>query len=132
MRYGGAAPAQAEEVVQAMALEPLIHVNDLAQHLEIPSQGTLSLTLYQDAWIKVVLFGFAAGQELSEHTASVPAILHQIRGQARWRLGDRPVAAGPGTWVHMPAHLPHAIAADTPSVMLLTLVLSAKTAEATP
>jgi quercetin dioxygenase-like cupin family protein len=102
------------------------HVTDLASKIEIPKEGTLSVTLHQDEHLKVVLFGFAAGQELSEHTASVPAIIQQIQGEAQWRLGAQTISAVPGTWVHMPAHLPHAITAQTPTIMLLTMIRAAK------
>ena len=105
---------------------PFTHVADLAARIEVPADGTLSVTLHQDDEVKVVLFGFAAGQELSEHTASVPAILHQIKGEARWRLGEQTIDAQPGTWVHLAARVPHAIAAQTPTIMLLTLLRSAK------
>jgi quercetin dioxygenase-like cupin family protein len=95
---------------------------DLAAEVAVPEDGTISRTLYQDAGLKVVLFGFAAGQELSEHTAAVPAVLHVVQGEARVTLGAEVVAAHPGTWVHMPAHLPHSISATTPVVMLLLLL----------
>jgi len=84
------------------------------------------MTLHQSHSVKVVLFAFAAGQELSEHTASMPAIMHQLSGEARWRLGEEQTEARPGSWVHMPAHLPHTVTAKTPCVMLLTLITAAK------
>jgi quercetin dioxygenase-like cupin family protein len=101
-------------------------VPNLLEKISPPLEGTLSLTLHQTESVKVVLFGFAAGQELSEHTASMPAIMHQLSGEAQWRLGDEQTEAGPGTWVHMPAHLPHTVTAKTPCVMLLTLITAAK------
>lgn len=103
-------------------------IEDLLSRMQPPAEGTLSLTLQQTAEAKVVLFGFAAGQELSEHTASVPAVMHQLAGEARWRVGDRDVEAKPGAWVSMPPHLPHAIAAVTPCVMLLTMMTGASSA----
>ena len=106
-------------------------VADLARQLEVPANGTLSVTLHQDEHVKVVLFGFAQDQELSEHTASVPAIIQQISGRARWRLGGEEVDAEPGAWVHMPANLPHAIVAQTPCIMLLTMIRAAKSTTAT-
>jgi quercetin dioxygenase-like cupin family protein len=109
---------------------PLTHVADLARHLEIPANGTLSVTLHQDEHVKVVLFGFAQGQELSEHAASVPAILQQISGRAQWRLGGQEVAVEAGAWAHMPANLPHAIVAQTPCIMLLTMIRGAKSSPA--
>ena len=49
---------------------------DLAKEVQPPDQGILSRTLYNDDHFKAVLFGFAQGEELSEHTASMPADLH--------------------------------------------------------
>lgn len=89
---------------------------------EIPADSIVSRTLYSDEQVKVVLFGFAAGQELSEHTASTPAIIHVLQGEATLTLGGDTRVAGPGTWVHMPARLPHAVVARTPVMMLLLLL----------
>lgn len=97
-------------------------IADLARHLTIQPASTVSSTIYGDAGTKVVLFGFAAGQELSEHTATMPAVLHFISGTATVTLGDTTIEAGPNTWVHMAAHLPHSIVAHTDIVMLLTLL----------
>ncbi len=99
---------------------------NLLEKIQPPTDGTLSVTIHQTESVKVVLFAFAAGQELSEHTASMPAIMHQLSGQAHWRLGDTITEAGPGTWIHMPAHQPHTVTAKTPCVMLLTLITAAK------
>jgi quercetin dioxygenase-like cupin family protein len=71
-----------------------------------------------------VLFGFAAGQELSEHTASTPAIMHFLKGEADVALGQDKVAASAGTWIHMTARLPHSLLAKTPTTMLLMLLKS--------
>ena len=99
------------------------YLTDLnAQLPAIAPDSIVSRTLYGDEQVKAVLFGFAAGQELSEHTASTPAIIHILQGQATLTLGDKTQAAGAGTWVHMPARLPHALLAQTPVVMLLLLL----------
>jgi quercetin dioxygenase-like cupin family protein len=89
---------------------------------DIPADGILSRTIYNDDHVKVVLFGFGAGQELSEHTASMPAILQIVQGEAQLGLGDDTVEAGAGAWVHMPAQLRHSVRAKTPLVMLLLLL----------
>ncbi len=69
--------------------------------------------------LKAVVFGFAQGEELSELTASMPAVLHFLQGEAKLTLGDDAVEAKAGTWVHMPTGLRHSIQARTPVVMLL-------------
>jgi quercetin dioxygenase-like cupin family protein len=98
------------------------HFSDLAQEVQPPDKGILSRTLYSDDRLKVVLFGFAQGEELSEHTASMPAVLHFLQGEAKLTLGDDTVEARPATWVHMPKGLRHSIQAKTPVVMLLLLL----------
>lgn len=95
---------------------------DLANEVTPPEDGTLSRTLHNDDNTKVVLFGFGAGEELSEHTASMPAIIQIIKGEASLTVGDESVAAKPGTWIHMAAKTPHSVKAKTPVVMLLTLL----------
>jgi quercetin dioxygenase-like cupin family protein len=102
---------------------------DIPAQLETPVDGTLSRTLLNDDRAKVVLFGFSADQELSEHTSSTPAILQFFSGSARVTLGKDAVLAQAGTWIHMPARLPHSIHTETPVVMLLTLLKPAAAAE---
>lgn len=87
-----------------------------------PPDSILSRTIYQDETIKTILFGFQPGQELSEHTASVPAILQFIKGEAQVVLGDEQQIAREGTWVHLPAKLSHSIHAKQETLMLLTLI----------
>ncbi|MBN1966995.1 MAG: cupin domain-containing protein [Anaerolineae bacterium] len=88
----------------------------------VPDDGILSRTLYDDDQVRVIFFGFAVGEELSEHTASMPAMLHFWQGEAALTLGEDHHDAQPGTWAHMPAHLPHSIRAITPTVMILYLL----------
>jgi quercetin dioxygenase-like cupin family protein len=97
-------------------------VIELAKAVSPPVDGIISRTIYQDDRVKAVLFGFGALQELSEHTASKPAIMHFLSGEADVTLGGKPLAAVPGTWVHMAAGLAHSIVAKTPVVMLLLLL----------
>jgi quercetin dioxygenase-like cupin family protein len=98
------------------------HISDLAKEAQPPDKGILSRTLYNDDRLKAVLFGFAQGEELSEHTASMLAVLHFLQGEGRLTLGDDTLEARPGTWVHMPKGLRHSIQANTPVVMLLLLL----------
>ena len=95
---------------------------DLAKEVEPPEDGILTRTLFNDYHVKAVIFGFGQGEELSEHTASMPAILHFIQGEATLTLGEETVEAQPGTWIHMPANLQHSVHAKTPVVMLLLLL----------
>ena len=95
---------------------------DLAAEVEIPPEGTLSRVLYKDDQIRVVVFAFDTGQELTAHTAAVAAVVEVISGRLRVGLGDDEHELAPGSWVHMPANLRHSVAAIEPSVMLLTML----------
>jgi len=95
--------------------------NLLAQNGEIPAGSILSPTIYGDAQLKAILFTFAEGQELSEHTSTQTAILHFLQGEAEVTLGNETMAAQPGTWVRMAPRLPHSIVAKTPVIMLLLM-----------
>ncbi len=90
----------------------------------IPEASIVSRQLINDDHVKATLFGFAAGQELSEHTASRPVILQVVSGEGTFSFGDEVVEVGPGSFAHMAPHLPHAVKARTPLVMLLLMLKS--------
>ena len=98
------------------------NIVDLAKEVEPPDDGILTRTLFNDDHVKAVIFGFGEGEELSEHTASMPAILHFIGGEATLTLGDEKVEAQPGSWIHMAPDLKHSVLTRTPVVMLLLLL----------
>lgn len=90
--------------------------------IDVPPDSILSRTIFTGSGIKAVLFSFAAGTELSEHTAAKPAVLHFLSGEADLTLGAEERDARPGTWVHMEANLPHSVRARTAVRMLLLLL----------
>lgn len=98
------------------------HIVDLANEVEPPDDGILTRTLFNSDDVKAVIFGFGQGEELSEHTASMPAILHFLQGEATLTLGDETVEALPGTWIHMEPDLNHSVMTKTPVIMLLLLL----------
>lgn len=95
---------------------------DLAAEVEIPADGTLSKVLYRDERIRMVAFGFDAGQELTEHTAGSAAIVQVITGRIMLTLDGHTLDVGPGAWVHMSAGLAHSLVAAEPTLMLLTMI----------
>ena len=100
-------------------------VENLANSVEIPKDGTLSRTIHQDKNVKVVLFGFAGGQELSQHTASVPAMIQIVQGDVRFTFDGDERELSAGSWAYMEASVPHAVYARTDAVMILTLLTGA-------
>lgn len=99
-----------------------IYYPNLIQTVEsTPSDSIVSRTLYQDVNWKVILFSFSPGQELSEHTASVPAMIQIIKGKCDLSIGEDNYTAEEGAWIHMPTNTRHSIRALTPLYMLLTM-----------
>lgn len=95
---------------------------DLATSTEIPQEGTLSKVVFKNDQVRVVVFAFDQDQELTEHTAALPAIVQVLSGHLRLTMGSETVEAKPGDWAHMAAKLPHSVVAVEPSVMLLTML----------
>ena len=102
--------------------DQVFQIRQLLDELQPPESGKKSSVVVDDANTKVVLFAFAAGSGLTEHVAPFPAIIQIIKGEAALTVGNESVAGKPGTWIQMAAKTPHSIIAETPVVMLLTLL----------
>jgi quercetin dioxygenase-like cupin family protein len=111
-----------------MSTDPYVYVRDLREQAKVPENGILSQTLHNDDRIKVILFGFAPGQELSAHTAPFPAILTFLKGDALLKLGGEEKEATEGTFAYMNPYLEHGIKARSEVVMLLTMIKNAPAA----
>jgi quercetin dioxygenase-like cupin family protein len=90
--------------------------------IQPPESGKQSIVLLNDTNTKVVLFAFAAGSGLTEHVAPFPAIIQIIKGEAALTVGNESVAGKMGTWIQMAAKTPHSIKAESPVLLLLTLL----------
>jgi quercetin dioxygenase-like cupin family protein len=102
---------------------PYLLIEKLAQQLEsIPTDAIVSRTIYKDQRLKAILFGFAAGQELSEHTSTQTALIQIIEGTATVTVGGDRHELGRGAMLVMPPNCPHSIFAQTPLTMLLLMV----------
>ncbi len=98
---------------------------DLLAEAPLPARGILSQTLSDEGGVELVLFAFAAGEKLSEHTSARPAIVHILSGEADLTVGSRSLRGSAGTWFRMPARTAHAIVAITPLRMALYLLPAA-------
>ncbi len=101
--------------------EPYFFHENVTEHAPLPPDGILSRTLHVGDRARIIQFCFAPGQELSAHTAPVPALLFFVQGEAELQLGHdvRNVREGALAW--MPPRLEHAIRAKTEVVMLLVM-----------
>ncbi len=96
-------------------------VADLEAMVEVAEQGIVSKAIVENEHHKLIHFTLAAGQELSEHTASVPAVIQILQGRGTVTLGGQAHEGRPGMLFYMPAELKHAVVADEDLVFLLTM-----------
>ncbi|MDR3378619.1 MAG: cupin domain-containing protein [Verrucomicrobiae bacterium] len=100
------------------AQEKILALNEETQ---FAANGIVSRTLLRTAGLRVVLFGFAQGQELTEHTSTQNAVVQVLSGEAEFSLASKLHAVKVGDLIYMPPNLPHAVRATTQFSMLLTL-----------
>ena len=117
-----------------MSERPLIDSTDpkilsLPEQTQFAPHGIVSRTLLNTAGMRVVLFGFAQGQDLTEHTSTSHALVEILSGKCEFSLDGEWHSLKPGDFLYMPPNLKHAVKATEQFSMLLTLF---KSAEAVP
>jgi quercetin dioxygenase-like cupin family protein len=88
--------------------------------------GIASRVLARTGGGNLTLFAFDAGQGLEEHTSPFDALVLVQEGALTLTIGGAAVRATPGTVVRMPGGVPHALAADEPTRMLLVMLREPK------
>ena len=96
-------------------------VLSLFAETQFAPNGIVSRTLLRTGNSRVVLFGFAEGQELTEHTSTQNAVVQILCGECEFVLDGKPRLMKTGDLLFMPARLPHAVRATKQCSMLLTL-----------
>ena len=99
-----------------------VTIDDLAGTVTIQPGAVVSKVMHRDDGLDVTVFGFDAGEGLTEHTAARPAIIQVLSGRMRFTVDGDEIDVVPGTWIHMDAGAAHSLEAVTPTVMLLTLL----------
>lgn len=103
----------AQDAAQALAL---------AEHAQVSSAGIVSRTVLQTPELRVVLFAFDAGQELTSHTNRRRAVVQVLSGVCEFLFNGAWQRLEAGTLLHLPPNHPHAVRSGAgPFTMLLTL-----------
>ncbi len=94
----------------------------LAGAAETSSAGIVSRTLLQSPELRVVLFSFDQGQELTAHSSKRRALVQVLSGACDFLFNGNWSRLEAGMLLHMPPDHPHAVrASHGPFTMLLTL-----------
>lgn len=97
-------------------------IPDLSSEVDVPLSGTLSRVLHQDDRLRLVLFAFDAGQELTEHRSGSAAVVQVVSGRLKFSASGEKSDLKPGAWLYMAPGEEHALEAVEPTLMLLTLL----------
>ena len=96
-----------------------IGLADAVQHSEA---GIVSRTVLQTPELRVVLFAFAPGQELTAHSSRRRAVVQMLDGACDFFFEGKWQRLAQGQVLHLPPDHPHAVRASTGAFsMLLTL-----------
>lgn len=82
--------------------------------------GIVSQAVLTAPGLRVTLFHFAAGQELSEHTSTARALVQILSGSCDFTFHGQTRLLKAGDLLHLPPKLPHAVRAVEDLTMLLT------------
>jgi quercetin dioxygenase-like cupin family protein len=103
-------------------LEPGIKdILSLTEETQFAPNGIVSRTLVRTENLRTVLFGFAEGQELTEHTSTQQALVQILSGECEFSLAGKAHPLKAGDFLYMQPNLPHAVKATRQFSMLLTL-----------
>ena len=74
---------------------------DLCELVTIQPGAVVSKVVYREGGIDVTVFGFDAGEGLTEHSAARAAIVQVLAGDLRFEVEGREERLRPGSWVTM-------------------------------
>ena len=102
---------------------------ELAAAVQTSAAGIVSRTVLQTPELRVVLFAFAEGQELTGHSSKRRAVVQVLSGECEFQFNGAWTRLAAGTLLHLPPGHPHAVRAHAGAFsMLLTLGAGAQAA----
>lgn len=104
------------------SMMPANEVSDVVGMVNYAEGGIVSRTLVENTGGTVTLFAVDAGQGLSEHTAPFDALVLVLDGEGEFTVGGKTHRVATGQALLMPADIPHAVKAEKPFKMLLTML----------
>jgi quercetin dioxygenase-like cupin family protein len=94
----------------------------LAAETVFAGHGIVSRTLLATPSTRVVLFAFAEGQTLSEHSSPRAALVQLVTGSCEFTVSGNMHTLAAGDLLYLPPGAPHSVQARESFSMLLTLI----------
>ena len=105
-----------------MSTAPKAEILNLAEMVNYQPGSVVSRQITKSDTGNITLFAFDEGQGLSEHTTPFDALVHVLEGSAEIIISGKSNHLKMGDAIIMPAGEPHALQADGPFKMLLTMI----------
>jgi quercetin dioxygenase-like cupin family protein len=118
-------PTMAKPTLFDPAAPGVIRLGEATQFSE---SGIVSRALHDQAGVRVTLFAFATGQQLTEHASPARALVQILSGACEFTLAGQKKLLRAGDLLHMPPGLPHAVLATEAFSMLLITIRESKAA----
>lgn len=97
-------------------------VTDVAAALPITAAATTSRSLVDNDRVRVVAFTFDTGEQLTEHTATMPVVVQLLTGTMRFEVAGSSHHLEVGDCVYLAPNAPHSLEALEPSRLTLTMI----------
>jgi quercetin dioxygenase-like cupin family protein len=94
----------------------------LAEATQFSDTGIVSRALHDQGGVRVSLFTYAAGQQITEHATPARALVQILSGACEFSLAGKKTPLRAGDLLHMPPGLPHAVLATEAFSMLLVTI----------
>lgn len=94
----------------------------LSELIDYSKSSIVSKIIYQNEHTILTLFALDQGQSIAEHTTPFAALVQILDGVAEITIGTKKTLYEAGASIIMPANVPHALYAQKPYKMLLTMM----------
>jgi quercetin dioxygenase-like cupin family protein len=111
-----------EHIIKNIEVNQILALAELVTYQ--PGQ-VVSRTLAQNKAVSLTLFAFDKDEEISSHSSHGDAMVTILEGKAKVTIGKDEYSIGAGQTIVMPAGIAHAVAADGPFKMYLTVIFPA-------
>ena len=101
---------------------PHVLVIDPPSEVAIQPGAVVSKVVHRGDGMNVTVFGFDAGEELTEHQAARAAVVQVLSGRLRFTVDSEGLELASGSWLHMTPGTAHSLVATDPTILLLPLV----------
>ncbi|MFN8196503.1 MAG: cupin domain-containing protein [Nocardioidaceae bacterium] len=94
----------------------------LLEALPVTASSTTSRVVVDNPAVRVVVFAFDEGEQLTEHASPRAVVVQLLDGAMRFTVGAEEVSMVPGDVVYLAPNERHALVADAPSHLSLVMV----------